>query len=56
MIATIEDPRTTRLRFSNRDGQTTMLAGPVSSSMVINITPLGFVAAISDQVILSVGY
>ncbi|MBB3458990.1 hypothetical protein FHT86_007319 [Rhizobium sp. BK313] len=41
MIAIIDDPSTTRRRFSNRVGQTTRLAGPVSSSMVMNITPLG---------------
>jgi hypothetical protein len=31
---------TTRRRFSKSVGQTTRLAGPVSSSMVMNITPL----------------
>jgi hypothetical protein len=40
LTAIIEDPRTTRRRFSNSIGQTTRLPGPVSSSMVMNMTPL----------------
>ena len=39
LIAIIEKPGTTCRRFSNSDGQTTILAGPVSSSMVITSHP-----------------
>ncbi len=36
----IDEHTTTRLRFSNKVGQMTILVSPVSSSMVVNITPL----------------
>jgi hypothetical protein len=39
LIAIMLDPRMTRRRFSNSFGQTMTFAGPVSSSIVRNMTP-----------------
>jgi hypothetical protein len=40
LMATMFEPSTMRRCFSNRLGHTTTLTTPVSSSMIINITPL----------------